>query len=83
MLQTQLLHEVNQIFIDIFNDKTININEQTTTSDIEAWDSLNHIEMITAVEKHYKICFDLNDLFNFKDVGDLCNGIQNKLNKSN
>lgn len=74
----ELIKEVNKIFIDIFEDESIVLNEHTTTSDIEAWDSLNHIQMITAVEKHYKIRFELNDLLNFKNVGDLCRGIQGK-----
>ena len=79
MEQYEIIKEVNKIFIDIFEDKSIVLNENTTTSDIEAWDSLNHIQMITAVEKYYKIRFELNDLLNFKNVGDLCRGIQGKI----
>jgi acyl carrier protein len=79
MEQDELIKQVNKIFIDIFEDESIVLNEHTTTSDIEAWDSLNHIQMITAVEKHYKIRFELNDLLNFKNVGDLCRGIQGKI----
>lgn len=79
MEKDQLLKELNKIFIDIFEDDSISINEHTTTSDVEAWDSLNHIQMITQVEKHYKIRFGLNELLNFKDVGDLCNAIQAKV----
>ena len=79
MEQDELIKQVNKIFIDIFEDESIVLNEHTTTYDIEAWDSLNHIQMITAVEKHYKIRFDLNDLLNFKNVGDLCRGIQRKI----
>jgi acyl carrier protein len=79
MEQDELIKQVNKIFIDIFEDESIVLNEHTTTSDIEAWDSLNHIQMITAVEKHYKIRFELNELLNFKNVGDLCRGIQGKI----
>ena len=75
------IKEVNNIFIKVFEDDSIVLHDHTTTSDIEAWDSLNHIHMITAVEKHYKIRFDLNDLLNFKNVGDLCSGINSKISK--
>jgi acyl carrier protein len=78
MEQNELIKEVNKIFIEIFEDKSIVLNDNTTTEDIPAWDSLNHIQMITAVEKHYKIRFELNELLNFKNVGDLCRGIQKK-----
>lgn len=78
MDQDKLLKDLNQIFIDVFEDDSIQLNANTTTSDIAAWDSLNHIQMITAVEKHYKIRFNLNELLNFRNVGDLCRSIQEK-----
>lgn len=79
MEQEKLIKDLTKIFIDIFEDDSISLNDNTTTSDIEAWDSLNHIQMITAVEKHFKIHFDLNELLNFKNIGDLCNGIQKRI----
>jgi acyl carrier protein len=75
-----ILKKVNSIFIDIFDDQSILINEHTTADDVEGWDSLNHIQMITAIEKHFKIRFELNELLNFTNVGDLCRGILKKLN---
>ena len=79
MEKEAILKQVNSIFIDVFEDKSIVLNEHTTTDDVEAWDSLNHIQIITAVEKHFKIRFDLNDLLNFKNVGDLCEGVRKKI----
>jgi len=76
---TEIIRQVNDIFIDLFEDKSIELNENSDTTNIEAWDSLNHIQVITAVEKHFKIRFDLNDLLNFQNIGDLCRGIQSRL----
>ncbi|MDO9254569.1 MAG: acyl carrier protein [Bacteroidales bacterium] len=75
----EILKQVNTIFIELFDDKSIVLNEQSDTSTIEAWDSLNHIQVITAVEKRFKVRFDLNDLLNFQNIGDLCRGVQSKL----
>ena len=79
MEQTQILKELNKIFIEVFEDDSIVLFENTTTSDIDAWDSLNHIQMITAVEKKFKLRFKLNELLNFKNVGDLSKSIEEKL----
>ena len=79
MEDNKLIKELNKIFIYIFEDESIVLKEDTTTSDVEAWDSLNHIQMITAVEKHYKIRFELNELLNFKSVGDLSTAIRRKI----
>jgi acyl carrier protein len=82
MEQNNSLNDLNEIFIEVFEDDAIQLTENTTTADIETWDSLNHIQMITAVEKHFKIRFQLNELLSFKDVGDLCNCINSKLKHS-
>ena len=79
MTRENTLEQLTTIFKDVFEDESISLQNNTTTDDIEAWDSLNHIQMITAVEKHFKIHFDLNELLNFKNVGDLCQGIEGKI----
>lgn len=75
----EIIKQVNIIFIDLFEDESIVLNEYSDTSNIEAWDSLNHIQVITAIEKKFKIRFELNDLLNFQNIGDLCRGVQSKL----
>jgi acyl carrier protein len=75
----EIIRIVNNIFIELFDDKSIVLFEHSDTSDIESWDSLNHIQVITAVEKYFKIRFELNELLNFQNVGDLCRGVQAKL----
>ena len=83
MASEQIINEINKIFIEILEDDSIVLNEHTTTKDIDAWDSLNHIQIITAIEKYYKIRFELNELLNFKNVGDLCDGVQKKMEVKN
>jgi acyl carrier protein len=76
---SDIIKQINAIFIDLFNDENIILSEKSDTSEIEAWDSLNHIQVITAIEKHFKIRFELNDLLNFQNIGDLSRGVQSKL----
>jgi acyl carrier protein len=75
-----ILKQINVIFVELFDDESIVLNEHSDTSSIEAWDSLNHIQVITAIEKHFKIRFELNELLNFQNIGDLSRGILTKLN---
>ena len=79
MEKKDILKQINKIFIDILEDDSIVLTEKTSAADIAAWDSLNHIQIITAVEKFYNIRFELDDLLNFESVGDLCKGVQNRL----
>lgn len=76
MDSTQIFERLNKIFREIFDDEDIEVGEQTNADDIPDWDSLTHINLVTAVEDEFKIRFELNDLISFKTVGDMVKSIQ-------
>ena len=51
------LAELEQVFHDVFGDDTIQLNPSTVADDVPGWDSLMHINLIVAIEKHFKIKF--------------------------
>ena len=73
------LNEVNDIFIDVLDNAEIKINRETTADDIEEWDSLTHIQLVVAIEKHFKIRFTAAEINSFQNVGEMCVGIHKKL----
>ena len=74
-----LLPEVQEIFRDVFDDETMVITRHSNASTVDDWDSLTHVNLITAIEKRFKIKFALGELQQLKDVGDLLDTIQRKL----
>ena len=75
----QILDEVNSIFRKVLNNSTINLTTTSTAEDVDEWDSLNNIRLITEVEKHFKVKFKLREIMKLKNVGELCTGVQKKL----
>ena len=75
----QVLAEVTEIFRDVLNQEALQLQRETTANDVPDWDSLNHIELVVAVEKHFKIKFNFAELQKFRNVGDMCNNILGKL----
>ena len=71
MNEQQILAAVQDIFRDNFDDDTLVISRATTANDIEDWDSLEQINLLTAIEKKFGIKFKLADVRGLKDVGDL------------
>ncbi len=78
MERNQLLEQVNAIFIDTLDDETIKISEATQASDIPEWDSLTHIQLVVAIEKHFSIRFNSKEIQSWKNVGEMIDCIQTK-----
>ena len=71
MSEQDILAAVQDIFRDNFDDDSLVITRDTCADDIEDWDSLEQINLLTAIEKKFSIKFKLADVRNLKDVGDL------------
>ena len=71
MTRAEILSGVQDIFRDIFDDDDLEIEDSTNADDIEDWDSLNHINLVSAIEKEFKIRFALGELMALKNVGDM------------
>jgi acyl carrier protein len=70
---------LNGIFRMVFDDDTIQIEPRMTANDIDGWDSLSHVNLITAVEAKFKIRFSQKELLTLKNIGDLLNHIDRKI----
>ena len=80
MEKAEILKTVNEIFINTLDDENIVLNYGTTANDVDEWDSLNHIQLIVAIEKRFKIRFASQEILNWNNVGDIVNGISSKFN---
>jgi acyl carrier protein len=69
MTREELFGKVQDIFRDIFDDETLEISDSTNSSDIDDWDSLNHINLVVAIEKEIGIKFSFEELATLKNVG--------------
>ena len=74
----ETIAEVQNIFRDVLDDDEISISYDTTAEDVDEWDSLNHIQLVVAIEKHFNIRFNASEIQGFKNVGEMCEGIINR-----
>ena len=51
------------------DDEEIELKENTTADDIEDWDSLEHINLIVAVENSFDMKFTMGEVTTMKNVG--------------
>jgi acyl carrier protein len=74
-----LLEELQPIFRDVFDQPDLIITRESNASTVEDWDSLAHVNLVTAIEKRYKIRFALGELQELKNVGDMIDLMKTKL----
>jgi acyl carrier protein len=79
MTTEELLIELDQIFCHVLNKTSIILTPETTAKDVDGWDSLTNMQLISEIEAHYKIRFKLHEIIKSKQVGDLCETILKKL----
>jgi len=70
---------LNDIFNDVLDQTDIQLKDTTTADDVMDWDSLSHIQLIVAIERHFKIKFTTAEIANFRNVGEMCDAIMKKI----
>ena len=79
MTREEAYKKLNEVFRDVFDDEEIVVNDATTANDIEDWDSLEHINLVVAVEKCFGIKFNMGEVAKLKNVGEMMDLILSKI----
>lgn len=79
MTREEVFEKLNEVFQDVFDDETITVNEAMTADDIEDWDSLEHINLVVAVERCFGIKFTMGEVTGMKNVGHMADIILERM----
>lgn len=79
MSREEVYEALNGVFRDVFDDEEITVNDSTTADDIEGWDSLEHINLVVAVEKRFSVKFNMGETAKLKNVGEMVDLIMARL----
>ena len=66
---SQLLDEVTAVVRKVFDEDEIVLSESTTAAEVEGWDSLMHLNIVIALEKHFSIRFSTAEISQMKGDG--------------
>ena len=78
MIHEEITGTLKTVFQSVFEESDITITREMTAQDVESWDSLHHIQLISEVERAFKIKFKLREVMGMKSVGDLIDLIDRK-----
>lgn len=80
MDRQKIVEQLTGIFRKIFRDDNLVITDEMTANDVDSWDSLSHMLLITDIEDHFSIKFKLRELNKLRNVGALVAVLESKLN---
>lgn len=79
MSREEILKKITDICRDVFEDETLVIDDDTTASDVDGWDSLTHLSLINEIENEFNIKFTLGEITGSKNMGELIDAIEKHL----
>jgi len=79
MTVNDIISQYQEIFRDVLDNDDVVLKYETTAADVEDWDSLSHIQLVVAIEKHFKVKFTTAEIREFKNVGEMCEATLKKL----
>ncbi|RZJ65403.1 MAG: acyl carrier protein [Flavobacterium sp.] len=79
MENNAIAQKLAPVFKSVFNNENLEVTESLSANDVDNWDSLSHMILISEVEKTFGITFKLRELNKMKNVGDMIDVIASKL----
>ena len=78
MIRQEVLDKITDILCDVF-DEDLDITDETVASDVDGWDSLAQITILTLIQQEFSVSFAISDTKRFKNVGELVDLISERM----
>lgn len=80
MERNEILKKITEIARDVFDNDEVELTEATTAADVEEWDSLSHLSLVSDIEDEFGIRFTLAEVSGSKNVGEFIDALIRHLN---
>ena len=71
MEKEELLQQLTLIFEQVLKRSDLKIDYNMSAEDIDEWDSLTNMTIISEIEKKWGVHFKLRDIVRMKNIGDI------------
>lgn len=79
MEKEEILSGVSRVICRVLNKEALQITPETTAHDVDGWDSLSNMKIISETEKAFGMKFKLREIVRMKNVGKMCDVIASRL----
>jgi len=78
MERKEIYLKLSEVFCDVFDLDEVDLNDSTTQKDVEDWDSISHVYLITEIQNAFGIKFASSEIYQWKNVGEMVDSIASK-----
>lgn len=71
MTREEVYVRLNNVFREVLDDESIELNDTTVADDVDGWDSFEHINLIVAVEEEFSFKIPMGKTVTMKNVGEM------------
>ncbi len=71
MEKNEIVEKLRNIFISILEHDNFEMKNELSANDVEGWDSLTHMIIITTIEKQFGVKFKLREINKLGNLGNL------------
>ena len=79
MTRNEIYERINKVFREVFDNDNLIVNDSTKADDVNGWDSLMHITLISEIEDEFDVCFEMKDITRMQNLGELVDKIMQLL----
>lgn len=78
MTEQEILERIQRLLREQLENDDIELLPATTANDVNGWDSLTHVQLISAIEKEFKIRLSSREIFKWNNVGEMVASVASK-----
>ena len=76
--RTEVMRRLTEVFQETFDDPGLQLRDSMTAADVDEWDSLQHIVLVLAVEREFRIRLNPAEVGKLENVGRMIDLLQAK-----
>ena len=76
--RTEVVRRLTEVFQETFEDPGLELRDSMTAADVDEWDSLQHIVLVLAVEREFRIRLNPAEVGKLENVGRMIDLLQAK-----
>ena len=69
MLEKNEMEKLNKILCEVFRLKEDDLKDDLSMNNVQRWDSLAHMDLVTSIEDELNIQLSMDDIMNMTDIG--------------